>query len=85
VLECAVVAIPHEHWGERPKAFVTLKHGSEATKPEIIAFCREHLAHYKCPDTIEFGPLPKTPTGKVQKFILREREWATHAKQIGET
>jgi fatty-acyl-CoA synthase len=83
VLECAVVAIPHEHWGERPKAFVTLKHASEATEQEIIAFCREHLAHYKCPDTIEFGPLPKTSTGKVQKFVLREREWAGHEKRIG--
>ena len=83
VLECAVVAIPHEHWGERPKAFVTLDHGREATEQQIIDFCREHLAHYKCPDEIEFGPLPKTSTGKVQKFVLREREWAGHEKRIG--
>jgi fatty-acyl-CoA synthase len=83
VLECAVVAIPHELWGERPKAFVTLKDGAEAAEEEIIAFCREHLAHYKCPDAIEFGPLPKTSTGKVQKFVLREKEWAGRETRIG--
>ena len=83
VLECAVVAIPHEHWGERPKAFVTLKEGAEATEAEIIAFTRAHLAHYKCPDAVEFGPLPKTSTGKVQKYVLREREWAGRDTRIG--
>ncbi|MBV9007077.1 MAG: AMP-binding protein [Solirubrobacterales bacterium] len=83
VLECAVVGIPHEFWGERPKAFVTLKDGPQPTAEEIIAFCRERLAHYKCPDAIEFGPLPKTSTGKVQKFVLREREWAGRDKRIG--
>jgi fatty-acyl-CoA synthase len=85
VLECAVVGIPHQHWGERPKAFVTLNQGAAATPEEIIAFCRERLAHYKCPDTIELGPLPKTSTGKVQKFVLRAREWAGHDKPIGAT
>jgi fatty-acyl-CoA synthase len=83
VLECAVIAIPSEHWGERPKAFVTLKEGADATGQEIIAFCRGRLAHYKCPDAVEFGPLPKTSTGKVQKFVLREREWAGYEKRIG--
>ena len=73
VLECAVVGVPHPHWGERPKAFVTLKDGAGASAGEIIAFARERLAHYKCPDAIEFGPLPKTSTGKVQKYVLRER------------
>jgi len=82
VLECAVVGIPHPHWGERPKAFVTLNDGAVATPEEIIAFCRERLAHYKCPDAVEFGPLPKTSTGKVQKFVLRDREWAGHEKLI---
>jgi fatty-acyl-CoA synthase len=85
VLECAVVGIPHPHWGERPKAFITLNQGATATPQEIIAFCRERLAHYKCPDTIEFGPLPKTSTGKIQKFVLRDREWAGHDKRIGAT
>jgi fatty-acyl-CoA synthase len=74
VLECAVIGIPHPHWGERPKAFVTLNEGAAATPEQIIAFCRERLAHYKCPDSIEFGPLPKTSTGKTQKFVLRQRE-----------
>jgi fatty-acyl-CoA synthase len=83
VLECAVVAMPHEHWGERPKAFVTLKDGATATPDELIAYARERLAHYKCPDAVEFGPLPKTSTGKVQKYVLREREWAGHATRIG--
>ena len=83
VLECAVVAVPHEHWGERPKAFVTLKDGAAATEAEIIAFARDRLAHYKCPDAVEFGPLPKTSTGKVQKFVLREREWAGRDTRIG--
>jgi fatty-acyl-CoA synthase len=82
VLECAVVGIPHPHWGERPKAFVTLNDGGTATADDIIAFCRERLAHYKCPDSIEFGPLPKTSTGKVQKFVLRDREWAGQDQRI---
>ncbi len=82
VLECAVIGVPHPHWGERPKAFVTLNDGAAATPEEIIAFCRERLAHYKCPDTIEFGPLPKTSTGKVQKFVLRDPEWAGHDTRI---
>ena len=82
VLECAVIGIPDPHWGERPKAYVTLNEGAAATPQEIIAFCRERLAHYKCPDVVEFGPLPKTSTGKVQKFVLREREWAGQDKRI---
>ena len=82
VLECAVVAIPDEQWGERPKAFVTLKPGQSATEAEIIAFCRQHIAHFKCPASIEFGELPKTSTGKVQKFVLRDKEWSGRAKRI---
>ena len=73
VLEAAVVAHPDPMWGETPCAFVTLKAESTATAEEIIAFCREHLAHYKAPRTVLFGPLPKTSTGKIQKFVLRER------------
>jgi fatty-acyl-CoA synthase len=82
VLEVAVVAIPDDHWGERPKAFVTLKPGAEATEAEIIAFCRANLAHFKCPATVAFGELPKTATGKIQKYVLREREWAGYDKRI---
>ncbi|HEV8440255.1 MAG TPA: acyl--CoA ligase family protein [Methylomirabilota bacterium] len=82
VLECAVVAIPDEKWGERPKAFVTLKPGAQATDTEIIEFCRQHIAHFKCPAAVEFGDLPKTSTGKIQKFVLRDREWGGRAKRI---
>ena len=82
VLECAVVAIPHEKWGERPKAFATLKEDATVGEDELIAYCRERLAHFKCPDAIEFGPLPKTSTGKVQKFVLWEKEWEGREKRI---
>ncbi len=82
VLECAVVAMPDETWGERPKAFVALKPGQRVTEQEIIAFCRERLAHFKCPAAVEFGDLPKTSTGKVQKYVLREKEWRGRKKCI---
>ena len=73
VLEAAVVACPDPMWGETPCAFVTLKPVAQAEAEEIIAFCRDHLAHFKAPRTVIFGPLPKTSTGKIQKFVLRER------------
>lgn len=82
VLECAVIAIPDDKWGERPKAFVTLKTGATLTEAELIAFCRQHIAAFKCPAAVEFGELPKTSTGKVQKFVLREKEWAGREKRI---
>jgi fatty-acyl-CoA synthase len=82
VLECAVIAIPDEQWGERPKAFVTVKQGQTATEQEIIAFCRDRLAHFKCPSVVTFGPLPKTSTGKVQKFVLRDKEWKGREKRV---
>ncbi len=82
VLECAVVAMPHEKWGEVPKAFVALKPGENASEQEIVDFCRDHLAHFKCPKAVEFGDLPKTSTGKIQKFRLREKEWGDRAKRI---
>jgi fatty-acyl-CoA synthase len=82
VLECAVVSMPHDKWGEVPKAFVALRPGASASEEELIAFCRERLAHFKCPKAIEFGDLPKTSTGKIQKFRLREKEWAGHATRI---
>jgi fatty-acyl-CoA synthase len=85
VLECAVIGIPHERWGERPKAFVTLNDEASVSADEIIAFCRQRLAHYKCPDAVAFGPLPKTSTGKVQKFALREREWTGRETRVGTT
>jgi len=73
VMEAAVVAMPDERYGERPCAFVALKPGAEADEAAIVAWCREHLARYKAPARVVFGPLPKTSTGKIQKFELRER------------
>ena len=73
VLEAAVVAKPDVKWGEVPCAFITLKQALESDTNEIIAFCRENLARFKVPKMIVFGPLPKTETGKIQKFILRKR------------
>ncbi|MDW8468489.1 MAG: hypothetical protein RML56_05235 [Burkholderiales bacterium] len=68
-----MVAKPDPKWGETPCAYVELKPGASATEEEIIAFCRERLAHFKAPRAVVFGELPKTSTGKIQKFILRER------------
>jgi fatty-acyl-CoA synthase len=73
VLEAAVVARPDPKWGESPCAFVTLKPGADVDANGIIAWCLEHLARYKVPRTVVFGPLPKTSTGKIQKFALREQ------------
>ena len=73
VLEAAVVARPDDKWGETPCAFVTLHEGGNASANDIIGFCRDHLAHFKTPKTVIFGPLPKTSTGKIQKFVLRKQ------------
>ena len=78
IQEAAVVAKSDEKWGETPCAFVALKDEErEITEKEIIEFCREHMAHFKTPKNIVFGPLPKTSTGKIQKFLLRDRANAT--------
>jgi fatty-acyl-CoA synthase len=74
VMEAAVVARPDPKWGETPCAFVTLKPGAQPVTPaDLIGWCREHIARFKAPKTVVFGPLPKTATGKIQKFVLRER------------
>ncbi len=73
VMEAAVVARPDEKWGETPCAFVALKPGASATADDIVRFCRDNLAHFKVPRTVVFGPLPKTSTGKIQKYVLREQ------------
>src|SRR4051794_7823678 len=73
VAEAAIVAAPDEHWGEVPLAYVNLKLEAAATEQDLIAWCRERLAHYKCPKRVLFGPLPRTATGKVRKNELRTR------------
>jgi len=82
VLEVAVIAIPDERWGEVPKAFVTLKDGESLTERELIDFCRDRIAHFKAPKAVELGELPKTSTGKIQKFVLRDREWGSGTRRI---
>jgi fatty-acyl-CoA synthase len=79
VLAAAVVAQPDPKWGETPRAYVELKPGSTATPDELIAHCRKHLAGFKIPRSVEFCELPKTSTGKIQKFVLRERARSTSA------
>ncbi|XP_042055748.1 probable CoA ligase CCL13 [Salvia splendens] len=73
ILEAAVVGRPDDHWGQTPCAFVKLKEGFEVSRDEIIEFCRERLPHYMAPKTVIFEDIPKTSTGKIQKFILREK------------
>ncbi|KAF9108664.1 hypothetical protein BGX27_008264 [Mortierella sp. AM989] len=87
VLEVAVVAAPSERWGETPKAFVILKPGLPKEKivdgPTLIAFCKENMAGFKCPSSIVIvKELPKTSTGKLQKYVLREQEWKGYSKRI---
>jgi fatty-acyl-CoA synthase len=79
VMMAAVVAQPDAKWGETPCAFIELKEGASASHEEIIEFCRARMARFKAPKTVVFGPLPKTSTGKIQKFLLRERAKSTAA------
>src|SRR3546814_1324186 len=74
VLAAAVVARPDERWGETPCAFVELKDGADVSSDDIVVHCRKHLASYKVPKVIVFGALPKTSTGKIQKFTLRQQD-----------
>jgi len=84
VLEAAVVAAPDERWGEVPYAIVVLKPGAAAAESELIDFCRERLAHYKCPKRVDFiEALPRTATGKIQKNLLREKYWQGKSKLVG--
>jgi fatty-acyl-CoA synthase len=77
ILEVAVVAAPDEKWGEHPCAFIDLRSGMTLAAEAVIEFCRDNMAHYKVPRTVIFGPLPKTATGKIQKYALRERAAAS--------
>ncbi len=82
VLEVSVIGTPDEKWGEVPKAFVVPRAGATVTAEEIIEFTRARIAHFKCPKHVEFADLPKTATGKIQKFVLREKEWKGYEKRI---
>ncbi|MBT8405893.1 MAG: long-chain-fatty-acid--CoA ligase [Deltaproteobacteria bacterium] len=76
VLEATVIGVPHKHWGEAVKAFVVLKEGNEVTEKEIISFCKQHLAHYKAPKSVDYlKDLPRTGSGKIFKKALRDRYW----------
>jgi fatty-acyl-CoA synthase len=84
VLECAVIGVPSEKWGETPKALIVLREGHSATEDDVIAFTREHLAHFKCPTSVEFvESLPRTATGKLQKFVIREAYWKGVERRVG--
>ena len=83
VLECAVIGVPSEKWGETPKALIVLRQGMTATEQEIIDFSREHLAHFRCPTSVDFvETLPRTVTGKLQKFIIREQYWKGAERRV---
>lgn len=83
VLECAVIGVPHEKWGETPVALVVLRSGETPSEQDLLAFCREKLAHFKCPTAVRFvDELPRTATGKLQKFKLRERYWQDAERKV---
>jgi fatty-acyl-CoA synthase len=83
VLECAVIGVPSEKWGETPKALIVLKAGQGATEQEVIEFTRQHLAHFKCPTSVDFvETLPRTATGKLQKFMIREQYWQGAERRV---
>ncbi|MYC31738.1 MAG: long-chain-fatty-acid--CoA ligase [Chloroflexi bacterium] len=82
VLEVCVVGVPDDRWGEVPKAFVVPRDGGAVSAEEIINFTRDRIAHFKAPKSVEFGELPKTATGKIQKYILRDKEWEGQERRI---
>ncbi|MBI4987169.1 MAG: AMP-binding protein, partial [Rhodocyclales bacterium] len=79
VMTAAVVATPDPKWGEVPCAFIELREGANVTADELRAFCKERMAHFKVPKKFIFEPVPKTSTGKIQKFALRERAKSVQA------
>jgi fatty-acyl-CoA synthase len=83
VLEAACIAVPDEQWGEAPMVIVVLKEGASATEAELMEFCRQKMAHFKCPRRIAFmDALPRTATGKIQKHVLRNSHWESHTKRV---
>jgi fatty-acyl-CoA synthase len=84
VLECAVIGVPSEKWGETPKALIVLREGMATTEDEIVQFSRGQLAHFKCPTSVDFvTTLPRTATGKLQKFLIREPYWQGVERRVG--
>ena len=82
VVECAVVAAPHETWGEVPAAFVVLRSGADITESDLVEHVKSRIARFKAPKSVTFGDLPKTATGKIQKFALRDQLWAGRDRRI---
>ncbi len=82
VLEVCVVGVPDDRWGEVPKAFVVPREGVEVGAEDVISFTRDRIAHFKAPKYVEFGELPKTATGKIQKYVLRDKEWEGRERRI---
>jgi fatty-acyl-CoA synthase len=79
-----VIGVPSEKWGETPKALIVLRPGAAATEQEVIDFTRERLAHFKCPTSVSFvDSLPRTATGKLQKFLIREPYWQGAERRVG--
>lgn len=82
IQEVAVVGVPDPKWGEVPKAFVVTKPGTNPTIESIQEFCKENMARFKVPKQIEFGELPKTATGKIMKYALRNKEWEGRDRKV---
>jgi acyl-CoA synthetase (AMP-forming)/AMP-acid ligase II len=84
VAECAVIGVPSERWGETPKAIVVTRPGTTVTADELTAHCRERLAGYKCPGSVDFvDELPRNPAGKLLKKELRTPYWEGRERQVG--
>jgi fatty-acyl-CoA synthase len=83
VLECAVIGVPSERWGETPKALIVPREGSNPSEADLIAHCRDQMAHFKVPSSVEFvEKLPRTATGKLQKYVLRDQYWAGQKRRV---
>ena len=82
VVECAVVAAPDDKWGEVPAAFVVLRAGADVTEADLVEHVKSRIARFKAPKSVTFGDLPKTATGKIQKFALRDQLWAGRDRRV---